>query len=66
MSKVKTRLTSVKVFETLYNRFKIHTIEDETNLQKVVNRSLHLYVKDADYREQIKQCTELQVSGSQF
>ena len=66
MSKVKTRLTSVKVLDSLYNRFKIHTIEDETNLQKVVNRSLHLYVNNDDYRQKIKQCTELQISGSQF
>lgn len=62
----KTQLTSVKILTDLYKSFKIHTITDGITLQKLVNRSLNLYMTDNSYRETLTKHSELQVSGSQF
>ena len=62
----KTQLTSVKILTGLYKDFKVSTINDGITLQKLVNRSLDLYMNDRQYREKLTKYTELQVSGSQF
>lgn len=62
----KTQLTSVKILTGLYKDFKVSTINDGITLQKLVNRSLDLYMNDNQYREKLTKYTELQVSGSQF
>lgn len=62
----KTQLTSVKILTDLYKSFKIHTITDGITLQKLVNRSLNLYMTDNSYRETLTKHSDLQVSGSQF
>ena len=49
----KTQLTSVKILTDLYKSFKIHTITDGITLQKLVNRSLNLYMTDTSYRENL-------------
>ena len=60
------KLTSVKVINELYKKFKNKTIEDEFSLQKLVNRSLDLFVHDEKFRESVIQYTELNKSGSKF
>ena len=48
------KLTTVKLLEELYKKFKIKTLDDEFTLQKLVNRSMDLYVHNEEFREQIK------------
>lgn len=62
----KTQLTSVKILTDLYKSFKVFTITDGVTLQKLVNRSIDLYMTNEDYRQTITKYTELQQSGSQF
>jgi hypothetical protein len=62
----KTQLTSVKILTSLYKDFKVFTITDGITLQKLVNRSLDLYMNDLNYRDRLTKYSELQVSGSQF
>ena len=62
----KTQLTSVKILTSLYKNFKVFTITDGITLQKLVNRSLDLYMNDLEYRDRLTKNSELQVSGSQF
>ena len=62
----KTQLTSVKILTGLYKDFKVFTITNGITLQKLVNRSLDLYMNDKEYRDTLTKYTELQVSGSQF
>jgi hypothetical protein len=62
----KTQLTSVKILTSLYKNFKVFTITDGITLQKLVNRSLDLYMNDLEYRDRLTKHSELQVSGSQF
>ena len=48
-----TKLTSVKILTELYNKFKLEAMKKEFTLQKLVNRSIDLYVEDDDFRNKI-------------
>ena len=61
------KLTTVKVIQKLYDEdFKMAAIKGGINFQKLVNRTLDLYTKNEQFREQLNEYTTLQVSGSQF
>ncbi len=66
MNKSNTKLTSVKILESLYGSFKISTVNSPTNLQTLTNRCIHLFLNDRDFREKIETYDELVVSGSNF
>ena len=63
---VEKKFTSVNILEVIYKKFKINAIDGNINLQKLVNRSLDLYVKDESYRNKINNYTDLSVSGSKY
>ena len=46
-----TKLTSVKVIESLYNKFKISTVDTKMSLQKITNRAVYLYLNDNDFKK---------------
>ena len=48
-----TKLTSVKILTELYSKFKVEAMKKEFTLQKLVNRSIDLYVEDDDFRNKI-------------
>ena len=52
-SSEKMKLTSVKIKKDLHTKFKIKCIEDEMTLQKILNRSIHLYLSEKDFKEKI-------------
>ena len=60
------KLTSVKILKELYKKFKIKTLDDEFTLQKLVNRSMNLYVNDDDYIKLIQEHNNLVASGSRL
>ena len=64
--KSNTKLTSVKVLDGLYKKFKIKSLNEDFTLQKLVNRSIHKLLTDDDYNLTIKQHRDLKVSGSRF
>ena len=41
--KDETKLTSVKLLKSLYEQFKLNTINTRMTLQKLTNRSIKLY-----------------------
>ena len=61
-----TKLTSVKILELLYNKFKLNTVNTKMTLQKITNRSVDLYLKDDKFKETIETYDGLNVSGSNF
>ena len=62
-----TKLTSVKIIESLYNKFKRQSIGTEMTFQKLANRYIHLYLKYNDFREILETEDTLNtVSGSRF
>ena len=62
----KTKLTSVKIIESLYERFKLNTVNTKMTLQKLTNRSVDRFLTDEKYREEIETYDNLTVSGSNF
>lgn len=64
--KSKTKLTSVNILENIYKKFKIKTVDDNLNLQKLVNRSINLYNTSAEYRKQIDNHDDLSSYDSKF
>ena len=61
-----TKLTSVKILENLYRKFKVKTINGPMTLQKLANRSINLYLNDEDFKEKVESYEDLTVSGSNF
>ena len=61
-----TKLTSVKLLESLYERFKLNTVNTKMTLQKLTNRSVDRFLTDEKYREEIETYDNLVVSGSNF
>ena len=58
------KLTSVKIIDHLFEDFKISSIKNKFNLQKLANRALHLYLTDEDFRKKLHNHTDLTISGS--
>ena len=59
-----TKLTSVKILESLYERFKLNTVNTKMTLQKLTNRSIDLYLTDEQYKKDIEEYDNLTISGS--
>ena len=55
------KLTSVKVLKELYKKFKSCNLDDEFTLQKLVNRSMDLYLLDKKFNYQIKNWRNLKM-----
>ena len=60
------KLTSVKILKSLYEKFKVKTVNSNMTLQKLTNRAINLYLENDDFREKIEIHDELTVSGSNF
>ena len=60
----KSKLTSVKILEDLYKRFKSATVNTKMTLQKLTNRSINLYLTDENYKNNIETHNNLTISGS--
>ena len=61
-----TKLTSVKILASLYERFKLNTVNTKMTLQKLTNRSVDRFLQDEKFREEIETYDNLTVSGSNF
>jgi len=59
-----TKLTSVKILQDLYGKFKVATVNTKMTLQKLTNRSMHLYMNDDNYKDIIETTDDLTISGS--
>ena len=60
------KLTSVKIIDELYKKFKEKSIRDDFSLQKLVNRSLDLFVHDEEFQKTIIEYDNLEESGSKY
>ena len=60
------KLTSVKVINELYRKFREKSIRDDFSLQKLVNRSLDLFVYDDEFKKKILEYENLEESGSKY
>ena len=60
------KLTSVKVIDELYKKFREKSIRDDFSLQKLVNRSIGLFVHDEDFAKSLLDYKNLEESGSKY
>ena len=56
----------MKILTALYKDFKSEAVSNEFTLQKLVNRSMDLYVLDEDFKQQIHSYNNLIPSGSRL
>jgi len=59
-----SKLTSVKILEDLYKRFKSATVNTKMTLQKLTNRSIDLYLVDEEFKNKVETYDNLIISGS--
>lgn len=50
----KQRLTSVKVEEELFDKFKYDAHLDRFTFQKLADRSMYLYLTDSEFRKRLQ------------
>ena len=62
----KVKLTSVNILDDVYKKFKVTSVDQPINLQKLVNRSIDLYNTDESFREKINNHTNLGSSGFKY
>ena len=60
------KLTSVKLLSNLYKKFKIINLDDNFTLQKLINRSMDMYVHNEQFKTTILEYTNLEASGSKL
>ena len=58
-----SKLTSVKILEDLYKRFKSTTVNTKMTLQKLTNRSIDLYLTDNNFKDTVETHNDLTISG---
>ena len=61
-----TKLTSVKILASLYEQFKLNTVNTKMTLQKLTNRSVDKFLTDEKFKEEIETYNNLIISGSNF
>ena len=59
------KLKSVKVNEDLFEEFKVMCVRTKFSLQKLVDRSIHSYLTNEEFRKEMHNHTNLALSGSQ-
>jgi methylaspartate ammonia-lyase len=63
---IKTKLTTVKILKDIYSDFKKISFNNDMTLQKLVNRSIDIYLNDAEFVDKINSYNTLPISGSHF
>ena len=62
--KDKLKLTCVKIHKDLSENFKVESAKTGLSLQKFVNRSIHLYLTDSEFKVKMLTYNQLATSGS--
>jgi len=60
----KMQLTSVKIPEELFDQFKIACVKYKFSIQKLTERGMYLYLTDEEFRKQLHNQLDTQLTGS--
>ena len=60
----KMQLTSVKIPEDLFEQFKIACVRYKFRAQKLTERSMFLYLTNEEFRKQLHNTLDTQLTGS--
>lgn len=56
------KLTSVKITQPLFDRFKLACLEDNFSFKKLADRAIYLYLTDKDFRSKIHSQNNLKIN----
>lgn len=56
------KLTSVKITQPLFDKFKIACLEDNFSFKKLADRAIFLYLTDKDFRSKIHEQRNIKIS----
>lgn len=65
MSEKKQVLTSVKIDNDLFDKFKIECIKRKFSFQKLSERAIHLYLTNEDFRKQLHNHNNLSLENEE-
>jgi len=55
------KLTSVKITQPLFDRFKMACVQDNFSFKKLADRAIFLYLTDKNFRDQIHKQNNLNI-----
>jgi len=55
------KLTSVKITQPLFDKFKMACLEDNFSFKKLADRAIFLYLTDNDFREKIHKQSNIRI-----
>lgn len=55
------KLTSVKITQPLFDKFKMACLEDNFSFKKLADRAIFLYLTDKDFRSKIQKQNNLRI-----
>ena len=55
------KLTSVKITQPLFDKFKLACLEDNFSFKKLADRAIFLYLTDTDFRSKIHSQNNLKI-----
>jgi len=55
------KLTSVKITQPLFDKFKMACLEDNFSFKKLADRAIFLYLTDNDFREKVHRINSIKL-----
>ena len=55
------KLTSVKITQPLFDKFKMACLEDNFSFKKLADRAIFLYLTDKDFRDKIHKQNNIKI-----
>ena len=55
------KLTSVKITQPLFDKFKMACLEDNFSFKKLADRAIFLYLTDKDFRSKVHQINNIKL-----
>ena len=55
------KLTSVKITQPLFDKFKMACLEDNFSFKKLADRAIFLYLTDKDFRDRVHKTNNIKI-----
>lgn len=60
------RLTTVRIDDDLFQRFKFECVKDKFSFQKLASRAIFLYLTDKEFKQTIHEITNISITRKKF
>jgi hypothetical protein len=55
------KLTSVKITQPLFDKFKMAALEDNFSFKKLADRAIYLYLTDKEFRQKVHKINNIKI-----